>query len=74
MLRINKWRLQFANNLVKMLRNTIRSMVQEDINFTIKAPISYKMMVGWVKERYSFEGEAGTKVHEEGVASSILGV
>ena len=47
-------------------------MEEEDINFTVKISISNNVVISWVVEGDSFEGEVSTKVIKEVESGGIV--
>ena len=48
--------------------------MEDNINFTVKVSLSNKMVVGWVVQGESREGETGTEVREKIKSVDIVGV
>ena len=49
-------------------------MIEDNINLTIEVTTSHKVMVSWVLERESMEGEAAAEVGEEVGPGGVVGV
>ena len=73
MMRLNQRRFQLANDFRNCFRY-ILAMVKDNINLTVEITISNKVVVSWVTQGESLEGEAGAEVGEEVVPGSIIGV
>ena len=75
MLRGYEGGLKLADNLLKMLRGiSIGRVVEDDINFTIKGSITYKVVISSVEERKSNKLELRTEVGEETMSSRVVRV
>jgi hypothetical protein len=73
MMRLNQRRFQLANDLRNCFRYVL-AMVKDNINLTVEITISNKVVVSWVTQGESLEGEAGAEVGEEVIPGSIIGV
>ena len=73
MMRLNQRRFQLANDFRNCFRYVL-AMVKDNINLTVEITISNKVVVSWVTQGESLEGEAGAEVGEEVVPGSIVGV
>ena len=49
-------------------------MIEDNINLTIKVTTSHKVVVSWVLEGESMEGEAAAEVGEEVGPGNVVGV
>ena len=68
-----KGRLKLADNFLQLFGSTIfGKVVKDNIYFTIKGTITYKVMISGVMERKTGELELGTEEGEEAMSGRII--